>query len=44
MSLRLSTSDDGELVTILDLPGDLLIVPQACLGGKVSEHLINYFI
>lgn len=36
MNLRLSQNDDGQLVTIVDLPGDILIVPQACLGGKVD--------
>ncbi|ESN91658.1 hypothetical protein HELRODRAFT_69972 [Helobdella robusta] len=42
MSLRLSTSDDGELVTVVDLPGDILIVPQACLGGKVKGKSVQY--
>jgi len=30
------------LTSVLDLPGDILIVPQACLGGKHKGKAFQY--
>ncbi|KAJ8022036.1 D-aminoacyl-tRNA deacylase 2 [Holothuria leucospilota] len=35
-------SQNGKLVSILDLPGDVLIVPQSTLGGKAKGKMIQY--
>nr|XP_002129637.1 D-aminoacyl-tRNA deacylase 2-like [Ciona intestinalis] len=40
--VKLSKQDDGKLVSILDLPGDLLIVPQATLGGRLKGKRMQY--
>ncbi|CAF0943940.1 unnamed protein product [Rotaria sp. Silwood1] len=40
-TVRLCESDDG-LKTIIDLPGDLLIIPQATLGGRLNGHRFQY--
>ena len=42
LNLRLSESDNGKLVSILELPGDVLIIPQATLGGRVKGKMIQY--
>ncbi|KAF3700725.1 putative D-tyrosyl-tRNA(Tyr) deacylase 2 [Channa argus] len=42
LNLRLSESDSGKLVSILELPGSLLIVPQATLGGKAKGRAMQY--
>ncbi|KAF3845517.1 hypothetical protein F7725_008680 [Dissostichus mawsoni] len=42
-SLGLHTSSDsGKMVSVLDLPGSVLIVPQATLGGKVKGRAMQY--
>ena len=41
MGLRLSFNDSRQLVTIADLPGDVLLVPQATLGGKVNAGRVE---
>lgn len=38
----MSTTDDGKLVSILDLPGDVLIIPQATLGGSLKGKVMQY--
>lgn len=44
LSVRLSELDDdpSKHCSILDLPGSILIVPQACLGGKMKGKMIQY--
>ncbi|CAF4906283.1 unnamed protein product [Rotaria sp. Silwood1] len=40
-TVKLCESDDG-LKTIVDLPGDLLIIPQATLGGRLNARRFQY--
>ena len=40
--VKLSKTDDEKLVSILDLPGSILIVPQATLGGKLKGKRMQY--
>lgn len=42
LNLRLCESDSGKLVSLLELPGSLLIVPQATLGGKSKGRGMQY--
>eukprot|EP00057_Strongylocentrotus_purpuratus_P007458 XP_011661932.1 PREDICTED: probable D-tyrosyl-tRNA(Tyr) deacylase 2 [Strongylocentrotus purpuratus] len=43
LNIRLSEAlTDSKLVSILDLPGDVLIVPQATLGGKAKGKMMQY--
>ncbi|XP_071161594.1 D-aminoacyl-tRNA deacylase 2-like isoform X1 [Mytilus galloprovincialis] len=42
LNTRLSANDEGKLVSILELPGDVLIVPQATLGGTLKGKLMQY--
>lgn len=44
MNARLSSLDDGtgKLVSILDLPGDVIIIPQATLGGNLKGKTLQY--
>ena len=42
LTCRLSRNDSGRLVSVLDLPGDVLIVPQATLGGKLKGKAMQY--
>ncbi|KAK7505538.1 hypothetical protein BaRGS_00003283 [Batillaria attramentaria] len=42
LTVRLSESDDGKLVSVIDLPGDVLIIPQATLGGTVKGKVMQY--
>ena len=32
----------SKLTSVLDLPGDVLIIPQACLGGKMKGKNFQY--
>ncbi|WAR19762.1 DTD2-like protein [Mya arenaria] len=42
LEVRLSTPiDGGRRVSILDLPGDVLIIPQATLGGSLKGKLMK---
>jgi len=41
LNIRLSEGD-SKLVSILELPGDILIVPQATLGGRVKGRSMQY--
>ncbi|XP_022332019.2 D-aminoacyl-tRNA deacylase 2-like [Crassostrea virginica] len=42
LNTRLSSSEDGKLVSVLDLPGDVLIIPQATLGGNLKGKVMQY--
>ncbi|XP_054758882.2 D-aminoacyl-tRNA deacylase 2-like isoform X3 [Lytechinus pictus] len=43
LNIRLSEALTGsKLVSILDLPGDILVVPQATLGGKAKGKMMQY--
>ncbi|XP_076605329.1 D-aminoacyl-tRNA deacylase 2 [Chaetodon auriga] len=42
LNLRLCESNSGKLVSVLELPGSLLIVPQATLGGKSKGRAMQY--
>ena len=41
-TVKLSRNDDGQLVSIIDLPGSILIIPQATLGGKLKGKRMQY--
>ena len=41
-SVKLSKNVDGKRVSIIDLPGDILIVPQATLGGQLKGKSMQY--
>ena len=44
LEVKLSEHNDdpSKLTSVLDLPGDILIVPQACLGGKHKGKAFQY--
>ncbi|XP_020901220.1 D-aminoacyl-tRNA deacylase 2 isoform X2 [Exaiptasia diaphana] len=42
LNIKLSELPDGSKVSVLDLPGDVLIVPQATLGGKMKGKSMQY--
>ncbi|TMS21517.1 D-aminoacyl-tRNA deacylase 2 [Larimichthys crocea] len=42
LNLRLCESASGKMVSVLELPGSLLIVPQATLGGKSKGRAVQY--
>uniref|UniRef100_A0A8C4Q1W2 D-aminoacyl-tRNA deacylase n=1 Tax=Eptatretus burgeri TaxID=7764 RepID=A0A8C4Q1W2_EPTBU len=42
MRLRVCESTDGHLVRLPELPGSLLIVPQATLGGRSKAGRLQY--
>ncbi|XP_042244613.1 D-aminoacyl-tRNA deacylase 2-like [Thunnus maccoyii] len=42
LNLRLCESESGKMVSVSDLPGSLLIVPQATLGGKAKGKAMQY--
>ncbi|XP_066199111.1 D-aminoacyl-tRNA deacylase 2 [Saccopteryx leptura] len=42
LNVKLSETENGKLVSILDLPGSILIIPQASLGGKVKGRSMQY--
>jgi len=39
--VKLCESEEG-IKTIVDLPGDLLIIPQATIGGRLNGHRFQY--
>lgn len=40
--MKLSETGDGKYVSIMDLPGSILIIPQATLGGKLKGRNMQY--
>lgn len=42
LNVKLSETENGKHVSILDLPGDVLIIPQATLGGRVKGKSMQY--
>ncbi|XP_029972178.1 D-aminoacyl-tRNA deacylase 2 [Salarias fasciatus] len=42
LSVRLCEADSGKLQSVTELPGSVLIVPQATLGGKVKGRSMQY--
>ncbi|XP_071370580.1 D-aminoacyl-tRNA deacylase 2 [Centroberyx affinis] len=42
LNLRLCESDSGRLVSVSELPGSLLVVPQATLGGRAKGRAMQY--
>ncbi|XP_068109566.1 D-aminoacyl-tRNA deacylase 2 isoform X2 [Hyperolius riggenbachi] len=42
LNVKLSETDTGKHVSITELPGDILIVPQATLGGKAKGRCMQY--
>lgn len=42
LNVKLSETENGKHVSILDLPGDILIIPQATLGGRVKGRNMQY--
>ncbi|NWR57040.1 DTD2 deacylase, partial [Bucorvus abyssinicus] len=42
LNVKLSENECGEHVSILNLPGDVLIIPQATLGGKLKGRKMQY--
>uniref|UniRef100_H3BVX8 D-aminoacyl-tRNA deacylase n=1 Tax=Tetraodon nigroviridis TaxID=99883 RepID=H3BVX8_TETNG len=42
LNLRLCEADSGKLSSLLELPGSLLIVPQATLGGEAKGRAVQY--
>uniref|UniRef100_A0A8D0G730 D-aminoacyl-tRNA deacylase n=1 Tax=Sphenodon punctatus TaxID=8508 RepID=A0A8D0G730_SPHPU len=42
LNVKLSETEGGKYVSILDLPGNVLIIPQATLGGKLKGKSMQY--
>uniref|UniRef100_A0A8C5QP05 D-aminoacyl-tRNA deacylase n=1 Tax=Leptobrachium leishanense TaxID=445787 RepID=A0A8C5QP05_9ANUR len=42
LNVKLSETNDGKHVSVKELPGDVLIVPQATLGGKMKGLCMQY--
>ncbi|XP_076156744.1 D-aminoacyl-tRNA deacylase 2 [Alosa pseudoharengus] len=42
LNIKLCETDSGKYVSVLDLPGSVLIIPQATLGGKVKGKAMQY--
>lgn len=42
INVRLSENDDGRRVSVCDVQGDVLIIPQATLGGKLKGKSMQY--
>lgn len=42
LNVKLSETEGGKYVSILDLPGNVLIIPQATLGGRLKGRRMQY--
>ncbi|KAB0397615.1 hypothetical protein E2I00_015200 [Balaenoptera physalus] len=42
LNVKLSETENGKHVSVLDLPGNILIIPQATLGGRVKGRSMQY--
>ncbi|XP_067099779.1 D-aminoacyl-tRNA deacylase 2 [Osmerus mordax] len=42
LNLRLCEADSGKYTSVLELPGSVLVVPQATLGGKAKGKGMQY--
>ncbi|XP_012323992.1 D-aminoacyl-tRNA deacylase 2 [Aotus nancymaae] len=42
LNVKLSETENGKQVSILDLPGNILIIPQATLGGRLKGRNMQY--
>lgn len=42
LNVKLSETENGKHTSILDLPGNILIIPQATLGGRVKGRSMQY--
>ncbi|MBN3302889.1 DTD2 deacylase, partial [Amia calva] len=42
LNLKLCETPAGQFVSVLELPGDVLVVPQATLGGKAKGKRMQY--
>ncbi|XP_056152185.1 D-aminoacyl-tRNA deacylase 2 [Lampris incognitus] len=42
LNLKLCENDSGKYVSVFELPGNVLIVPQATLGGKAKGKGMQY--
>ncbi|KAL7873418.1 hypothetical protein AOLI_G00124890 [Acnodon oligacanthus] len=42
LSMKLSETDSGKYTSVLDLPGNVLIIPQATLGGRAKGKRMQY--
>ncbi|KPP72053.1 putative D-tyrosyl-tRNA(Tyr) deacylase 2 [Scleropages formosus] len=42
LNVKLCEADSGKRVSVLELPGSILIVPQATLGGKLKGRSMQY--
>ncbi|XP_041828181.1 D-aminoacyl-tRNA deacylase 2 [Melanotaenia boesemani] len=42
LNMRLCESSSGKMVSVCQLPGSLLIVPQATLGGRAKGRAMQY--
>ncbi|CAL1575348.1 unnamed protein product [Knipowitschia caucasica] len=42
LNLRVCETSSGQMSSVLDLPGSLLVVPQATLGGRAKGKAMQY--
>ncbi|KAM6463836.1 D-aminoacyl-tRNA deacylase 2 [Liasis olivaceus] len=42
LNVKLSENEGGKYVSVLDLPGSILVIPQATLGGKLKGRSMQY--
>ncbi|XP_071489913.1 D-aminoacyl-tRNA deacylase 2-like [Diadema antillarum] len=42
LNIRLSKLASSKRVSVLNLPGDVLVVPQSTLGGKANGKMVQY--